>query len=191
MDSALTELADITSAVIICHRRWCRAKVRWAVFPCQLRSFLLLQGKSDPLRFQLSHNIIRCRRKKCEYGKCTIFLILLEPPPKANHTRSATVRAEGLLPQGKTHFSFAMRSLLMRSRASDSFPNTYCAATYPAPKTPTPIAIGVRFRRNQRRVAVIMAQIWEPPVRPFYMRNLGITDKTLPQYIMSNMAAEV
>lgn len=59
--------------------------------------------------------------------------------------------------QGVTYFSRAIRSLLMRSRASEIFPNTYCVATYPAPITPNPIAKGVLFRRSHLLEAEIMA----------------------------------
>lgn len=50
-----------------------------------------------------------------------------------------------------TYFSFAIRSLLMRSRASLILEMTYCDTAYPAPMTPTPIAMGVRFWRSHRR----------------------------------------
>lgn len=55
------------------------------------------------------------------------------------------------------YFSRAIRSLLMRSRASEIFPNTYWVATYPTPITPKPIAKGVLFRRSHFLVAEIMA----------------------------------
>jgi hypothetical protein len=60
-----------------------------------------------------------------------------------------------------TYFSRAMRSLLIRSRASDIFDKTYWVATYPAPSTPNPIANGVLFRRSHLRVAEIMAYKFE------------------------------
>jgi hypothetical protein len=46
----------------------------------------------------------------------------------------------------------------MRSRASEILDIIYCVATYPIPSTPSPIAMGVLFRRNHRRVAEIMTQ---------------------------------
>lgn len=55
------------------------------------------------------------------------------------------------------YFSFAMRSKLERSRASDILLTTYCPARYVAPTTPAAIASPLRFRRSQRRVADIMA----------------------------------
>jgi len=57
----------------------------------------------------------------------------------------------------RTHFSLAILSLLMRSRASFILEMTYCVTTYPAPTMPKPTAMGVRFRRNQRRVAANIA----------------------------------
>jgi hypothetical protein len=58
----------------------------------------------------------------------------------------------------QTYFSRAILSLLMRSRASEILDKIYCVATYPTPITPSPIAMGVLFRRNHRRVAEIMTQ---------------------------------
>jgi len=46
----------------------------------------------------------------------------------------------------------------MRSLASEIFAKIYCVATYPTPSIPSPIAMGVLFRRNHRRVAEIMTQ---------------------------------
>jgi hypothetical protein len=57
----------------------------------------------------------------------------------------------------QTYFSLAMRSLLIRSLASEIFESTYCVTKYPTPTTPIPIARGVLFRRNHLRVAAIMA----------------------------------
>lgn len=57
-----------------------------------------------------------------------------------------------------THFSLEIRSLLMRSRASEILDSTYCPARYPTPMTPVPIARVLRLRRNQRLVALIMVE---------------------------------
>lgn len=55
-----------------------------------------------------------------------------------------------------TYFSFAMRSKLDRSRASDILLTTYCPTRYVAPTTPAAIAIPFRLRFSQRRVADII-----------------------------------
>lgn len=59
----------------------------------------------------------------------------------------------------QTYFSLAMRSLLIRSLASEIFESTYCVTKYPTPTTPIPIARGVLFRRNHLRVAAIMVYV--------------------------------
>ena len=67
--------------------------------------------------------------------------------------------------QKETHFSFAIRSLLMRSLASLILVTTYCVATYPAPMTPTPMAMGVLFWRSQRLADENMDELvgWSGP----------------------------
>ena len=55
-----------------------------------------------------------------------------------------------------TYFSFAMRSKLDRSRASDILLTTYCPTRYVVPTAPAAIAMPLRFRFSQRRVADII-----------------------------------
>lgn len=54
----------------------------------------------------------------------------------------------------------------MRSRASLILVRMYCVARYPAPTTPTPMAMGVRFWRNQRLVAENMVMSRELTRQP-------------------------
>ena len=55
-----------------------------------------------------------------------------------------------------SYFSLAIRSAVMRSRASVILEITYWAAMYPTPNMPALIAKLVLFRRSQRLVADII-----------------------------------
>lgn len=84
-----------------------------------------------------------------------VFLILLEPTSQTGVViggeQNERQEMRCIKRENVSYFSFAMRSLLMRSRASLILFRTYWVAMYPAPTMPTPMAIGVRLLRSQRR----------------------------------------
>ncbi|KAH6610331.1 hypothetical protein Trco_000351 [Trichoderma cornu-damae] len=93
------------------------------------RALDLLDLVRDLLRIQGRHHVGRGGGQEGQDGKRAVFLVLLESTAEAGeHLPVSHATSGGLEAAGQTHFSLAMRSLLMRSRASLILDMTYCVA---------------------------------------------------------------